>query len=403
MNEQKKEKLNEVVFLDLTNFSNVEINSGIENVSIYLHEALSEKYVVQCIKFENGQFVPFDIERKFSGKHSPNIVSEINFFKLVKEIITYLFPKRLSFVLGKIKYLIDNKSKNDFAPQIQFIATSKLFLPEIQLDRSHQSAIRRLVEKNIELIFFVHDLIPLSNTSTTPREISFAFEKYLENVRFASKIYVPSEQVKKLLMGYLQNYKNREQDCPEVYVSSPLGLKKTLFTDSCIHLSLKGKRIIYVSSFIKRKNQIGVIRNVAKFAKRNKVYMHLVLVGAGGNMVNILCCLANIFQNKYLQIVILKDINDCCLSSLYAKTDVAITLSFAEGFGIPVLDALDRNINVISSPIPSAIANEDKENLILVDPSKDSEIQDALNIALNRNRSSAHESQSARISNWPHL
>jgi glycosyltransferase involved in cell wall biosynthesis len=287
--------------------------------------------------------------------------------------------------------------------RFQLSANTQLFLPEIQLDKSHQLAIRQLAKKNIQLIFFVHDLIPLSKLNTSPREISFAFEKYIDNVRLASKVYVPSEQVKKQLLGYLRNYENQDQHSPQVYVSSPLGLKKTSFTSSCIHLSLKGKRILYVSSFIKRKNQIGVIRNVAKFTKKKRTSSHLVLVGAGGNMVNILRCLASVFQNKYLQIVILKDINDCCLSRIYSKTDVAITLSFAEGFGIPILDALDRNITVISSPIPSAIENEDNENLILVDPSRDSEIQGALNIALNRNNNSVKESQSARVSNWPFL
>jgi hypothetical protein len=127
------------------------------------------------------------------------------------------------------------------------------------------------------------------------------------------------------------------------------------------------------------------------------------LVGAGGNMVNILRCLAIIFQNKYLQIAILKGINDCCLSGLYTKTDVAINLSFAEGYGISVVDALDRNISVISSPIPSAIENQDNANLILVDPSKDREIQEALFIALNRNENLVQESQSERTPYWPKL
>jgi glycosyltransferase involved in cell wall biosynthesis len=251
-----------------------------------------------------------------------------------------------------------------------------LFIPEILLRRQHQKVVSNLRQSNIKVVFFVHDLIPLMASSFAPTEILFAFKNYLKITSFALRIYVPSNQVQRELNEYYESLKKKNRnDSKEIYLAQPRPRTRVDPTSECIRLEFNGETLVYVSSFIKRKNQLGAIRAISDYAVKTKSAWRLVLVGSNGNMYNILLFFAKKYQNPYFETVILRDIHECCLSSIYRSSTAALYLSLSEGYGMPVQDAIQEGLWVVTSKVPAI----DDENLLcgslLVDPRDEKAIQ----------------------------
>jgi glycosyltransferase involved in cell wall biosynthesis len=403
MTNQKSQKSREMVYIDLTNLFGIRVHSGVESISFSLYEALSQKYDVRCVRYKDGKFITFEFETTIAFEHEIPKSIKVEYFRLLREIFVFLMPSKLRYVLGAMRYVIQRNPIKNFEIESDIPENVTLYIPEIQLNKSHQQAVYALRKRNIKLVYFLHDLIPLIDEAYAPKEISYAFKKYLANLCQSSKIYVSSKFVAAQFVEYFAKVNINIKKQPKILIAYPQSRRRIPPTLDCIDLNLKGTSVLYVSSFIKRKNQISTIRSVAEHALRNKTFLTLVLVGSSGNMVNIIRLYAKRSENEFFKAYVLTAIGECCLTGLYRRADLGIYLSKAEGYGLPVIDALRDNIPVVSSKVPSAIEKLSQRGLFVVELHDEEGIQNALKLALNTQANGDQRLPRSTKMKWPDL
>lgn len=140
----------------------------------------------------------------------------------------------------------------------------------------------------------------------------------------------------------------------------------------------KDKKYVYSLCTIgKRKNIIFAIKNFIKFIEQNGVN-DLVLVLGGSNWISFRKELDAIFKDvDKSKILLIGYVDDKDLPSLYSNALMFIYPSLYEGFGLPVLEAMQCGCPVITSnrsSLPEVIGNAG----IQIDPENDEEMVKAL-------------------------
>ncbi|MFA7169944.1 MAG: glycosyltransferase family 1 protein [Candidatus Paceibacterota bacterium] len=191
---------------------------------------------------------------------------------------------------------------------------------------------------------------------------------------FAKKIIVPSKSTAGNLIKF---YKVPSEKIEIVYHGS----------DGIKNFQKKNEggsfNICFIGRIEKRKNIIGIVRAFNDFMKKiesskqaEDVNANLILAGkAGFGFEEIEREILNSPYRK--NISLLGFINEKEKWELYENADVFLFLSFAEGFGIPLLEAMSCGVPIITSN-SSALAEVAGESAILVNPLNPAEIATAL-------------------------
>lgn len=134
--------------------------------------------------------------------------------------------------------------------------------------------------------------------------------------------------------------------------------------------------ILSVATFNKHKNLDGVVRAYTKMKQSGSYPHHLVLVGIKGDYY--LNVLKEIQQSPYQhEIHILDPMTNLELPCLYQGADLFVLLSYFEGFGLPVIEAMAGGIPVICSNRTS-LPEIAGDAAILVDPDDETKVVGAM-------------------------
>lgn len=126
------------------------------------------------------------------------------------------------------------------------------------------------------------------------------------------------------------------------------------------------KFFLFVGALKERKNVHGIIAAFARFAKSRPEY-HLLLAGAAGGEYGVRMRRISAESGVGQRIKFLGHVSDATLSYLYRRAAALMYPSIIEGFGFPVLEAMDCGIPVITSHV-SSLAEIGGEAALLVDP-----------------------------------
>jgi len=144
---------------------------------------------------------------------------------------------------------------------------------------------------------------------------------------------------------------------------------------------IEGKYIMFTGTIEPRKNIQGVLRAYQALPDKMRNEYSLVLTGGkgwmDGEITDLITSLrqtgTKVIQTGY---VALKD-----LPALYSGASIFVYPSFYEGFGLPVIEAMACGVPVITSNI-SSLPEAAGGAGILVDPTNDQAIADAIEIVL---------------------
>jgi glycosyltransferase involved in cell wall biosynthesis len=213
------------------------------------------------------------------------------------------------------------------------------------------------VKLQLPCVVTVHDLIPLAYPVLFPRgirgEIKWQIQKYF--LKQADRIVTDSESSKKDIMKYT-GYPGK--NIHVIYLAPAINYRHITDNNKLVHIrdkyGLRGNFLLYVGDVNRNKNIINLVRAFGMSTMKIKnMKLSLVLVGKAfrnnklseiheiNNEINIMGIGDKVIETGF--------VDDADLSCIYSLATGYIQPSVAEGFGLPVLEAMSCGCPVIVS------------------------------------------------------
>jgi len=216
--------------------------------------------------------------------------------------------------------------------------------------------------KGLKLVVTVHDIIPklFPKAQTFRRNLYFKFI-FPHVLAQADRIISVSQSTKKDLV---KHYGIDESTINVTYLGSDLTYTKATVPKK---YNLPKDYILFVGTVEPRKN----LRRVIEAYKKLNPKESLVIVGAKGWEKE------DIYQNSSKKIIFTGYVDSEDLPKIYSNAKVFIYPSLYEGFGIPVLEAMNCRVPVITSHV-SSLPEVAGDAAIYVDPYSINDMKDAM-------------------------
>lgn len=198
---------------------------------------------------------------------------------------------------------------------------------------------------NGKIIITIHDLAPYHFPEFFQRFYPFYFKFFLPlSVEKADAIITPTKFIKEEVEKFFPKSKGK------IFYVYP-GVDD--FFKPCKDKSLFNfPYILYVGAIMKRKNIIGLLETFNILKGKYKLKHYLLLVGKkeeGAKEIE-----KKIEEHPYKDFIIFKDyVKKEELLKIYQNADIFVFLSFYEGFGFPVIEAMKCGIPCVISNIDS--------------------------------------------------
>jgi len=283
--------------------------------------------------------------------------------------------KNFSFIKGNVSAV---------GPQKQLYYYSFLRRNSSQFDLLHSLNSELPLYCDIKKIVTIHDLKYLKYPHFF-KDFSKIKTKYLEytmkkGAEKADIIIAISESTKKDIINLLGIEKDKIR---VIYEASNLGMYSRknddiLNSDILKKYSIQKPYFLYVGEKRPHKNIEGLIEAFAIFKEKyDRWNTYLVIAGKRySGYQDYVKKAENLGMIDYL--IFTGFIPDKHLKSIYSEAEVLLFVSFYEGFGIPILEALECGLPVITSNI-SSMPEVAGDAALLVDPHNIQEIAEKMN------------------------
>lgn len=301
-----------------------------------------------------GFFLP-SYEGKLSGigRYAKGILEETD----NKRICKYCFGQNFLNTANMIEMhsLYERNSMSDQAVREKYLLCK---LANIDVVYSFFAPILFENNSRIKSILTIHDLAPLVNMEWHGYNQSMydLFDIQIrKSAHIANKIVAVSEYTRKTIVDYYGISEDKIEIATPAIASDLVDSKVTNKDIQEVRkkFAIEREYILSICTFEPRKNLVSLIESYGIYREKNKGSdIQLVLVGKlGWNFNNIL---DKVNQSKYKADIILTDyVSDYELGVLYMAALVFAYVSFFEGFGMPVLEALHYGKAVLTSDTTS--------------------------------------------------
>jgi glycosyltransferase involved in cell wall biosynthesis len=300
-----------------------------------------------------------------------NIDHQNNYYLLVKSELSISLPSNFKKIkLPKYPYFWIRKNLKKINIDVFLSPTSYLMC----------------LFSNVKTIIVVHDLAVFLEPKARPKLKTKLIEKLTLKLALvkAQKVVAVSANTKK---DILNNFKI-EAGKIEVILLAAMTKSANSSVDIFKKYNLPSKYILYVGTIEPRKNLDNLIKAYALMSDNLKENFHLVFVGKRGwNSDSIDSTISQTKTSQYIHEV--GFIPDEELPLFYKNAYLFVYPSWYEGFGLPVLEAMNNSLPVITSNI-SSLPEVVGEGGILVSPSDIKQISHEI-IKLLTNESLAHK------------
>jgi glycosyltransferase involved in cell wall biosynthesis len=215
----------------------------------------------------------------------------------------------------------------------------------------HTAAWRWLERQNCRAVVFIHDLIPIQFPEYShPRERALHQTRLRNTLRHARGIIVNSRCTE----GALRDFASRERlPVPPVLVN-PLGHDLPEPDASSLPDRLRESYFVLLGTIEPRKNHLLLLNLWREMARSLGDRMpQLVVIGRRGWECEQVVDMLERCETIHPHLIELNDAPDGQVAALIRGAQALLMPSFAEGFGMPVQEALAWGIPVISTPLPA--------------------------------------------------
>ena len=207
--------------------------------------------------------------------------------------------------------------------------------------------IDRYRSRGLRFAFLCYDLIPLTHRRWIPKSMQWEFQTWFDRVSVQADVIMTISQY---TAGRVQRHLSESSKSGSVVTPIRIGhgfpiTGGIIRADSELPRlppSLVGPFALYVSTIEPRKNHLFLFSVWDRLLEEHGSSMvpQLVFVGHRGPMVDDL--FQQLENTSFLdsKVVVLADVPDSMLSALYEECTLALYPSLAEGFGLPVAEAI---------------------------------------------------------------
>ena len=234
-------------------------------------------------------------------------------------------------------------------PRPGMVAPGTVYLNTSHTDFDLQKHFAWVQEHGLRSVYFIHDLIPILNPELSrPRAVRRHLGRLRLALRHADLLLVSSRTVERDVRRLAGN---ERLDCPEIVVSHLAGAP--LVSAESAPVSPNTPYFLCVGTIEPRKNHdflLGVwSRLVARFGAAAP---RLLIIGQCGPLTG--RCLQRLSSDHALSqhVDLIDTCNDAELARLMRGATALLSPTLAEGFGLPLVEALQMNVPVIASDIP---------------------------------------------------
>jgi glycosyltransferase involved in cell wall biosynthesis len=329
--------------------------------------------------------LPFRKNLTGTGVYALNIVEQLRFldaenkyFLFCNKEIEQLFEfKEKNFIKIVLPVLAQNSFKRILWEQLIL----PVYLKKSKIDVLFTPSVAVPVLSKCKHVVCIHDLIPFH----TKGKYSWIRSEYIKQItrisaKKAAKVLTVSENSKLEIQRYCQIAAEK------IYVTYNGFNKKLIVIDEYQWQEFKKAHripnhyILFVGTLEPGKNIESLISAYGLLKRKYKFQHKLVIAGGKGWLFD------SIFEqvsrlNLSRDVIFTGYVPDDILGALYSHADLFVLPSLYEGFGIPILEAMNFGVSVITSNI-SAMPEVAGDAAILVDPLDIEEIANAMQIIL---------------------
>lgn len=222
------------------------------------------------------------------------------------------------------------------------------------------SAIQHAQDKGAYVVYVVYDLIPLLHAQFCEQQKVTDFNDYItKQLQTADGLIAISAAVRDEVVSYLhdQSYAPASK-LPQVSyfhlgVDKAPAFAKSRVDQSILENAFIGDDLVFlmVSTLEPRKNH-DYLLNVFDELWRQGLPVKLLIVGRIGWDVDSLLFRLESHEKLNKNLFVFHNANDAELSYAYEHSTALVFPSHAEGFGLPIIEALEHGLPVIASDIP---------------------------------------------------
>ncbi len=305
-----------------------------------------------------------------------------------------------------VKKLVNSTIKSsNYYGRINRMVWSQTELPKlVNLDKvdlywgpAHR--IPESLNKKIARVVTVHDFV-WKYASETMRPLSRLVEKVLmpRAIKLSDLIITDSHSTSEELSALFPKYKSKIRT---IYLGSTK-FPKPDKNYSLNHYGVNKKYFLFVGTLEPRKNLTRLIEAYSKLPHETKNSCNLLIVGGKGwGNVNIDYITKKFDVVDYVKI--LGYVDDCVLASLYENATFLAMPSLYEGFGLPIVEAMNFGLPILTSNC-SSMPEIASSASILVNPFSVDSIKNGLEVLIQsqetRNRLSIEAKRLARNFSW---
>jgi glycosyltransferase involved in cell wall biosynthesis len=218
---------------------------------------------------------------------------------------------------------------------------------------AHEGTWVRLAMRRCRAVVFIHDLIPLQFPEYAhPREKALHGRRLDYTLRHSSGIIVNSSCTRSAVLAHAQAAGLR---VPPILVA-PLGHDLPERSGMGLPEEVRGPYFVVLGTIEPRKNHLLLLTLWRELVKRHGAATpQLVIVGRRGWECEQVVDLLERCSAIQPYLVEINDASDEAVVALLAGAQALLMPSYAEGFGMPVQEALALGTPVISSPLPAIL------------------------------------------------
>jgi len=191
--------------------------------------------------------------------------------------------------------------------------------------------------------------------------------------KWAKKIITISQNTKKDLIKF---YGVRDEQIKVVHLGYQKYEVRSKKYEAAGTFRFPKPYLLFVGRLEKRKNLVRLVKAFARLKNNKKIVHKLVLAGKPGyGYEQIKCSIKELGVEK--DVILPGYVLDKDLPDLMKNADIFVYPSLYEGFGMPILEAMNLGVPVVASNI-SALPEIAGEAALLVDPLNTDEIADAI-------------------------